>query len=154
MDFLIDTSVLGRLANTDDPRHALARAAVFELRRQGETLVTAAQNLIEFRNFATRPLAANGLELSPSEAEAKADEFESLITVVPDTPDIYPAWTLLANASGAVAKQVHDVRLVAICQVRKIARILTFNERHFLRLAAFAPAISILTPGSVLNAVP
>lgn len=149
MAVLVDTSVLGRLANTDDPGHQAAGVAVFEMRWQGETLVTAAQNLIEFRNFATRPLADNGLGLPVPEAQAKAEAFESLFSVVPDTPDIYPAWKLLASVSAATGKQVHDVRLIAICQVNNIDRVLTFNVRHFLRFATFAPGISIVSPESV-----
>jgi predicted nucleic acid-binding protein len=153
MALLVDTSVLGRLANTDDPAHAVAETAVFQLHRRGETLLTSAQNLIEFRNFATRPLSANGLGLSASEAGAKAERFESRFAVVPDTPDIYPAWKALAHASAAIGKQVHDVRLIAVCQVHAIERLLTFNVRHFLRLAVLVPGISIvdahdLTPRS------
>ena len=124
-----------------------------ELRRRRETLLTAAQNLIEFRNFATRPLADNGLGLPVPEAVAKSEEFESLFTVVPDTPDIYPAWKSLALVSAATGKQVHDVRLIAICKVNNIDRILTFNVRHFLRLAAFVPGISIVSPNSLTKPV-
>src|SRR5437016_2451117 len=137
MAMLVDTSVLGRLANTDDPSHAVAALAVLELRRQGESLLTAAQNLIEFRNFATRPLAGNGLGLSASEAEAKSDEFESLFAVVADTSDVFPAWKAIASASGAIGKQVHDVRLIAICKVNAIQRVLTFNVGHFQRFAGY-----------------
>lgn len=154
MRLLVDTSLLGRLANTDDSSHALATATVIELRRRQETLLTAAQNLIEFRNFATRPRAANGLESSVSEARSKADEFEVLFPLVPDTPDIYPAWKSLADASAAIGKQVHDVRLVAICQVHKLDGILTFNARHFLRLVTFAPGLSVITPSHVINPHP
>ena len=114
-----------------------------------ETLLTAVQNLIEFRNFTTRPLADNGLGLPVAEAQAKSEEFESLFAVVPDTPDIYPAWKSLASASAATGKQVHDVRLIAICKVNNIDRVLTFNVRHFLRIAAFVPGLSIVSPSSV-----
>jgi predicted nucleic acid-binding protein len=154
MRLLIDTSLLGRLANTDDLSYALATAAVIELRRRQEALLTAAQNLIEFRNFATRPRSANGLELSVSEAISKADEFEALFPLVPDTPDIYPTWKSLADASAAIGKQVHDVRLVAICQVHKLDGILTFNARHFLRLVSFVPSLCVLTPSNVINPHP
>ena len=82
MRLLVDTSLLGRLANTDDMSHALAMAAVIELRRRQEALLTSAQNLIEFRNFATRPRSANSLELTVSEAKAKADEFEALFALI------------------------------------------------------------------------
>ena len=61
MACLVDTSILARLANTADPFHAVATKAVVELHRTGETLVVAPQNLIEFRNVATRPKAMNGL---------------------------------------------------------------------------------------------
>jgi predicted nucleic acid-binding protein len=150
MAILVDTSVLGRLANTNDPSHLLAAAAVLEMRRQGETLLTAAQNLIEFRNFATRPLLDNGLGLPATGAQAKSEEFESLFALVPDTPEIYPAWKSLANASAAMGKQVHDVRLIAICKVNNIDRVLTFNVAHFLRFAAFVPGISVVSPSTVV----
>ena len=149
MTVLVDTSVLARLATSNDPSYLVAEAAVLELRRWGETLLTAAQNLIEFRNFATRPVADNGLGLPVPEAQAKSEEFESLFTVVSDTPDIYPAWKLLANLSAATGKQVHDVRLIAICKVNNIDQVLTFNVRHFLRLAVFVPGISIVSPNSI-----
>jgi predicted nucleic acid-binding protein len=154
MRLLVDTSLLGRLANIDDLSHTSAIAAVIEPRRRQETLLTAAQNLIEFRNFATRPRSANGLELSVSDARAKADEFESLFALVPDTPDIYPVWKSLANASAAIGKQVQDVRLVAVCQVHKLDGILTFNAGHFLRVVTFAPGLSVVTPSNVINPHP
>ena len=64
MAHLLDTSVLARLANTADPFHAVATQAVLELHRGGEVLHLTAQNLVEFRNLATRPKAVNGLGLS------------------------------------------------------------------------------------------
>lgn len=54
MSFLVDTSVLGRLANRADEAHSIATQAVAELHRRGEALHLTGQNLIEFRNFATR----------------------------------------------------------------------------------------------------
>jgi predicted nucleic acid-binding protein len=59
MAILIDTSVLGRLANRSDFDHPVATAAVAELHRRGEVLYLTPQNLIEFRNFATRPVSAS-----------------------------------------------------------------------------------------------
>jgi predicted nucleic acid-binding protein len=154
MAVLVDTSVLGRLANTDDPEYAAAWLAVAALHARHEELRVAAQSFVEFRNFATRPAAGNGLALSVPEADAKAEEFESLFPVLPDTPDIYPAWKLLARESMVVGKQVHDVRLVAACQVHGIAGILTFNVRHFIRLAAFVPGLTILDPQSLAASPP
>lgn len=54
MAYLIDTSILVRLANVADPLHTLAADAVLELHRQGQLLHLTSQNFIEFRNVATR----------------------------------------------------------------------------------------------------
>ena len=64
MAFLTDTSVLVRLANRADSLYPVATNAVVELHRRGEVLHVTSQNLIEFRNVATRPVAANGLGLT------------------------------------------------------------------------------------------
>ena len=65
MAYLIDTSILGRLANTTDAQHGVAAGAVLELHRRAEVLHLAPQVMIEFRNVATRPAARNGLGYSP-----------------------------------------------------------------------------------------
>src|SRR4051794_11468010 len=98
MAHLVDTSVLARLANTVDPFHAAAAQAVLELHRRGESLYVTAQNLIEFRNMATRPRALNGLGLSVAEAEGKAGVFEATFPLLDETPAIYPAWKGIVTA--------------------------------------------------------
>ncbi len=50
-----------------------------------------------------------------------------------------------------MGKQVHDVRLIAICKVNHIDSVLTFNVRHFLRFAAFVPGLSIVSPDSAAS---
>jgi predicted nucleic acid-binding protein len=100
MAHLVDTSILGRLANTADAFHAAAARAVVELHRRGEVLHVTPQNLVEFRNVATRPTAVNGLGLSLLEAEAKAAAFEAAFPLLAETPDIYPAWKTLVGALG------------------------------------------------------
>ena len=77
MAYLIDTSILARLANTADTFYPVATHAVLQLHRQGEVLHVTPQNLIEFRSVATRPPALNGLGLAPPDAEAKAAGFET-----------------------------------------------------------------------------
>lgn len=53
--YLIETNILMRLANPNDALHSVAGGAIVTLRSRGEALRTAPQNLIEFRNGATRP---------------------------------------------------------------------------------------------------
>ncbi len=43
------------------------------------------------------------------------------------------------------------VRLVAICRVGGIARILTFNVHHFVRAATLVPGLTATDPASIAN---
>jgi predicted nucleic acid-binding protein len=149
MAYLVETSVLARLANTADPFHPVAAWAVFELHRTGEVLHLTAQNLVEFRNLATRPRAVNGLGLSAVDAEAKAAVFEGTFPLLAETPDIYPAWKALVGALGVIGKRVHDARLVAVCHVHAVTHVLTFNVSHFVGLAGFGPGIVVVDPATV-----
>jgi predicted nucleic acid-binding protein len=149
MAYLIDTTILVRLANTGDVHHAVATRAVLELHRRGEVLHITPQVMVEFRNVATRPLAANGAGLSIVDAEAHAATFEARFPLLAETPDIYPAWKALVGALGVIGKQVHDARLVAICHVHAVTHVLTFNIAHFARLAGFGPGVVVVDPASV-----
>src|SRR5205823_14270009 len=100
MAHLIDTTVLIRLANTADARHAVAARAVLELHRRGEVLHVTPQVMVEFRNVATRPVAVNGLGLSAVDTEALAATFEARFPLLTETADIYPAWKALVGALG------------------------------------------------------
>jgi predicted nucleic acid-binding protein len=148
MAALIDTSVLGRLANEADPWIGAAETSVAKLRKHGETLHVTAQNLIEFRNFATRPLSANGLGITALEAAKIAETFEAQFRWLEETPAIYPAWKALADAFGTIGKQVHDARLVAACHVHGIDKVLTFNVSHFARFASAPPGILVIDAAS------
>ncbi len=149
MAYLVDTSVLARLANTADPFHLVASQAVLELHRRAEVLQVTPQNFVEFRNMATRPKTANGLGLSAAGAEAKAAVFEATFPLLADTPDIYPAWKAIVGGLGIIGKQVHDARLVAVCHVHGASHLLTFNVGHFVRLAGFGPGVVVVDPASV-----
>lgn len=149
MAYLIDTSVLVRLANTADALHARATKAVLELHQRGETLHVTAQVLVEFRNVATRPVKVNGLGLTAVAARTKAAAFEATFPLLFETPAIFPAWQALVDALGVIGKQVHDARLTAVCHVHGVTHLLTFNVAHFTRLAAFGPGITVVDPASM-----
>jgi hypothetical protein len=105
--------------------------------------------MVEFRNVATRPVAANGLGLSAASAETKSADFEALFPLLLETPDIYPAWKALVTAAGVLGKRVHDARLVAVCHVHRVSQLLTFNVGHFAPLAGFAPGNVAVHPANV-----
>lgn len=147
---LLDTSVLVRLANAADAAHLTAKLAVAALSGRGDEGVICPQCVIEFRSVATRPAgSANGLGLSAAAADLLITAFEQDHPLVPDTAAIYPAWRTLVAALGVEGKTVHDARLVAVCRAHGIDHILTFYARHFTRLAAFPPGLTVLHPAQV-----
>jgi predicted nucleic acid-binding protein len=149
MEYLLDTNVLGRMANAMDPMHLVATHAVAELHRRGNTVCLTPQVLVEFRAMATRPMAVNGLGLTAVEVETLVATYESRFPLLPDTPAIYPAWKALVQALGVVGRQVHDARLVAVCHVHAVTHLLTFNVAHFNRLIAFGPTVTVVDPATV-----
>jgi predicted nucleic acid-binding protein len=149
MPYLLDTSILVRLANQSDALHAVADAAITELLLRNEALCITAQNLIEFRNAATRPKAINGLGLTIAEAESKSAIFESSFSLLRESPDIFPAWKALVMSLGVVGKTVHDARLVAACHVNSVTHLLTFNTPQFTTMAKFGPGVIIVDPANV-----
>lgn len=149
MAYLIDTSILGRLANTADASYAVAARAVVELHRRGEGLYITSQVLIEFRNVATRAAGLNGLGLPVVDATAKAAIFESTFPLLAETPNIHPVWKSLVGSLAVVGKQVHDARLVAIRHVHQVTHLLTFNVSHFTRLASFGSGLVVVDPASI-----
>jgi hypothetical protein len=58
---LVDTNILLRSLNPDDPQYEAAANALAKLRVRNETLCIVPQNLIEFWAVATRPINKNGL---------------------------------------------------------------------------------------------
>ena len=92
MGYLIDTNVMWRRFDLTDARQALIKAALDVLILRGEPLYITPQNLIEYQSIATRPTNVNGLGLTRTEANEKAEEMEALFSLLPETPDIYLRW--------------------------------------------------------------
>ena len=149
MAYLLDTSVLVRLANRSDVLYSTALDAVDKLDRRGEILHVTSQTFVEFRNVATRPSASNGLGMSTVDAEVEAAVYESEFPLLEETPDIYRKWKVLVTTLGVVGKQVHDARLVAVCHVHGVTHLLTFNTAHFARFSGFGPGLVVVDPSSV-----
>jgi predicted nucleic acid-binding protein len=100
MSFLIDTNILLRIAQPSHLMHAPATQAVTRLLARNETVFFCAQNIPEFRNVATRPVSVNGLGLSHEEAWAEVLHIGGLLTLLLDSPDIYPEWKRLIRSQG------------------------------------------------------
>jgi hypothetical protein len=76
----------------------------------------------------------------------QAAGFEAVFPLLPETPDIYPAWKAIVEALGVVGKQVHDARIVAVCHAHKIDHLLTFHAGHFARMASHPPGVVVVDP--------
>jgi predicted nucleic acid-binding protein len=142
MSTLLDTNILTRAAQPGHPMHRPAVDAVAELSRQGEVLCIVPQNLYEFWVVSTRPIAQNGLGMTPSQAQAELSHLKTLFLLLDETPAVFPRWEQLVTQYQVSGKNAHDAHLVAAMMVHGIARILTFNVGDFQRFSA----ITVLDP--------
>jgi len=134
--YLVDTNVLLRFADRTHPLHPVVRAAMRKLRHSGHQMQIASQNCVEFWNVATRPVAKNGLGLTPADADRLLRLIERIFPLVPDAPTIFSEWRRLVVAFGVSGVQVHDARLVAAMKVNGVTHILTFNTSDFRRYSS------------------
>jgi predicted nucleic acid-binding protein len=133
MIYLVDTNVLLRSVQANDPTYELARRASASLIGEGHKLSVIAQNLIEFWAVATRPTTSNGLALSITDTVAHIRSFQETFTLLPDTADIFTEWERLVQSHAVSGRQVHDARLVAAMLVHGVTHLLTFNTDDFKR---------------------
>lgn len=60
------------------------------LYRAGEELLRFSQNLVEVWNASTPAANANGLGLTPEQAARYLDRFQTILRILPETPEIFP----------------------------------------------------------------
>jgi predicted nucleic acid-binding protein len=144
MAVLVDTNVLLRRTQPNHEHHPAAVESVAKLLERGETVLFTAQNIYEFWNVVTRPLASNGLGFSTAQAQAEIEKIESVLTLLPDSPAAYPEWKKLVAKHAVQGVQVHDTRLVATMNVHGVRQLLTFNTGDFVRFG-----IELLHPSTV-----
>jgi predicted nucleic acid-binding protein len=147
MPYLLDSNVLIRFLNRQDPNHQLVRQALRTLRRRGEQLCFTSQNLAEFWNVCTRPVTARGgYGLTVADTDRKALWAERMFTLLPDSPAVHVEWRRLLVTHSISGVQVHDARLVAAMRVHSVTHLLTFNTADFRRYGD----ISVTHPRDVL----
>ena len=145
MAFLLDTSVVTRIAQPHQPQYSSVMDTLVTLRLRGESLFLVPQVLVEFWVVCTRPSSVNGLGLTVAEAIDEQRRLKRLCPVLADTASIYPEWERLIATYGVMGKQAHDARVVAAMLVHRVTHILTFNTRHFRRyhdITAVEPEIT------------
>jgi predicted nucleic acid-binding protein len=131
--YLLDTNVLLRLYQPNSPEFSSIRRAVNSLHRSNAALYYLSQNIIEFWNVSTRPVAQNGYGLSPAETEEVAKQIEKAFILLPDAEGIHYEWRRLVSSYGVSGVRVHDARIVAAMIVHGVRHILTLDGSDFER---------------------
>ena len=126
MAHILDSNMLLRWANKGDPERPIALAAMRKL---------------------ARPLAANGLGLTPAHTERLVHHLRTIFPLLPDTEAVFKEWLRLVVAAAVSGRQVHDTRLVAVMLAHSITHILTFNVSDFRRYEPFG--ITVVHPADV-----
>lgn len=147
MSVLLDTNILGRLAQPTHRHHVLTQQALVALRQRDPKRCIVPQNLYEFWVVCTRPAgSANGLGLTVEQTQTQIAMAKSLFMLLPDSPPILVAWERLVIDFSVKGKPSHDARLVAAMKVHGIGQILTFNVSDFTRY----PGIEVLDPRTII----
>jgi predicted nucleic acid-binding protein len=133
MRILVDTNILLRAIQNENPLCAVARKALKTLHRQNCRLCLTPQNVREFWNVCTRPTDRNGLGISVPGTERHTRFLERYFAVLPDSALTYSTWRQLVAAHNILGVKVHDAWLVAAMKAHGINRILTFNISDFAR---------------------
>ena len=133
MSVLVDTNVLLRRTQPNHEYHAAAMDSVARLLAAGELVCITSQNIAEFWNVVTRPVANNGLGFPVTLALSEVEKLERILTLLRDSAATYPEWKRLVVKHSVLGTKVHDARLVAAMNVHGIERILTFNTGDFAR---------------------
>jgi predicted nucleic acid-binding protein len=145
MSVLVDTNILLRSVEPSHPQHAVAVGAVSQLLAESTPVCFTLQNVAEFWNVATRPIANNGLGLSIPSTLGEVEKIEALLTLLPDTPAVYAEWKRIIVEHGVSGVKVHDARLIATMKTHGISRLLTFDVDDFTRYTG----IEVLHPKTV-----
>jgi predicted nucleic acid-binding protein len=144
--YLVDSNVLLRWVKPDDRDYPLVVSAIEVILADGGVLCYTSQNVAEFWNACTRPLAQNGFGLSPHETDRRARASEEKLRFLPDSVAVHQERRALLVSHNVSGVQVHDARLAAAMRVHGIERVLTFNERDFARY----PDIQAVHPRALL----
>src|SRR4029077_4533771 len=115
------------------PEFSTIRSAITSLHRADVALYYLSQNIVEFWNVSTRPVAQNGYGLSPAETDEVARQIEKAFILLPDVEAIHHEWRRLVLVYAVSGTKVHDARIVAAMIVHGVRQISTLDGRDFER---------------------
>lgn len=147
MSVLVDTNLLLRSLQPQNPHFPAASTAILSLNLRKERLCVVPQVLYEFWAVCTRPTFENGLGMTTVQAGSEQTKVLSLFTLLPDTAAIFAEWQRIVVQHDVKGKNAHDARVVAAMAAHGLTRILTFNLADFARY----PGITVLDPSSFVS---
>jgi len=144
---IVDTNVLLRFSNPNEPQHTRIVEAVNTLLRSGHDLGHTPQARRELWSVATRPKEVNGLGADPVEANLMLQTVDASITLWDDVAGIAAEWQRLVVSLGIKGLQVHDANHAAAAIVHSATHVLTLDKRDFERYRRFG--LVPITPDEV-----
>src|SRR5271165_5929758 len=105
MSVLVDTNVLLRRTQPNHEHHAVAMESVARLLAANEMVCFTPQNISEFWNVVTRPVAHNGLGFSVSLVASEVEKIERILTLLRDSPATYTEWKRLVNQAQRARRE-------------------------------------------------
>lgn len=135
---LLDTNVVLRAVNQDDPLHPLVSGAVQTLLAQGHELILVPQVIYEFWVAATRPARVKGLGWSLELVRTEVDDLIRQWSFLEDIPEVFSHWLELVTTQQVAGKQAHDARLAASAKAHSVETLLTLNGDDFRRFGVKA----------------
>ncbi len=128
---LVDTNVL--LAATDRSRieHARAQQLFGRCRSAGLHPTWCGQVMREYLVVATRPIAANGLGLSLTDALENVVRFRRHMVLLDETEQVALTLLKLVRDPETTGKRVHDANLAAVALTHGVPAIVTLDAGGF-----------------------
>lgn len=145
--YLLDTNILLRAADTSSANHFLANEAIKKIAIDGNECVINSQVLVEFWVVAIRPINVNGLGWNTPKIRDYVNDLFENFRLIPETPDIFTNWLQLVTDYDIKGKRTHDIRLLAVMTSHNITHLLTFNPDDFI----LVPNITIVQPQDLLR---
>ncbi|HYA17993.1 MAG TPA: type II toxin-antitoxin system VapC family toxin [Bryobacteraceae bacterium] len=130
---LVDTNILLRAIQQNNPLCSVAKKALKNLHRRNRELCLTPQNVRKFWNVCTRSTDHNGLGMSAAGAGRHVRFLERHFRILPDSALTFSTWLTLVTVHGVLGAKVHDAWLVAGMKTHGISQILTFNVGDFAR---------------------
>jgi len=147
MRCLIDTGVLLRLFDRNDPQCQSCREAVANLMSGGHELFATLQNAVEFMNVSTRQRSDRGGYGQPGKQALRRLQFLEAAGVADLTESVgaFLRRRGIVETCSVSGVPAHEARLVSVMMYENVSHVLTLNPSDFARYEEF----SVLTPDAI-----